>query len=133
MSEIVEFPKKERMIWRCNCGSVHLMLYDDGTTECSLCGVIETAGHWINERKVAPGEPEDYTRKIVQHATVEMARLSVLKRAKDNPGAALIVIERDGAVTISLPDPWYHEPEGRQWLRERIPTVRELLTGGETE
>lgn len=137
MSEIVEFPKRdeeEPMLWQCgSCGGMAWGLRSDHTIECCICGHVsaEAPGWWVPLQQ-AEGDPPEYRRTISRHATPDLARHSVIKAAKDDPEAALVVIHRDGTVTTSAPLEWHHTDEGRQWLLEQMPTVQALLTGCKT-
>lgn len=87
MSNVVGFPKAERLIFTCgHCTCSSFYLYDDGSCECAGCNFVSDGGEWVTPLRDKPKYPEKDDGNAVNTiaiGSVEFARRRVVKRISD--------------------------------------------------
>jgi hypothetical protein len=84
MSNVVDLPKRERLIWTCgHCGCSTFYLYNDQTCECAGCENISDAGEWVTPIESKPRSPEKDNAgslSVIAIGNVNFAKRNVLKK-----------------------------------------------------
>jgi hypothetical protein len=101
---VVDFPKRERMIWLCRCGCSTFYLYDDSTTECAACNLAGDGAEWVKSLADAPRNPDrdDFNSVSIKAiGSVDFAKHSVLKRISNEKDDVRMVAAwfDDGSMT----------------------------------
>lgn len=123
-------PPDDILVFVCgNCGSRNFELYQDGQTECALCGRIGEPGHWHERVKIADGEGPEYTREIVNHGSAEFAKASVMKSAKDADVCAVVVVYSSGRVRAWSDVDRNSDDDRKSWVRRVLTTAANLING----
>lgn len=88
MSEVVDFPKPEHLIWTCgHCGCSTFYLYNDGTSECAGCDFVSDGGEWVTPVADGPKHPEKDNAGSISTIAIgnpEFAKRRVLKKINEN-------------------------------------------------
>lgn len=123
----------EPRIWVCHCGCKHFELFDDGSTKCGICGVVEPHnGRWQDYEDSAPDT--GYTRGIVHVGSADLAKARVLKNGT-MPGAVLaVVVFEDGKIsawngTEALAFTDEQAAVRKAWIRRQLEHAASLLNG----
>lgn len=128
--KIVPFSKKRheaeapRETWTCRCGSQQHYVYSDGSLECYVCGNVTQNGTWSKDNAARLIEDQHEARLVdsSDHATADLARASVLKKAKERSDVAFVFVGYDtGGVSVwrgleATPP----TDEQRAWFRRRV-------------
>jgi hypothetical protein len=139
MSNVVQFGKKPEepedsnpTVWTCgSCGCQNFFLYSDGSTECSLCGSIDTnqRGGWLEQLEPDPEFDEDtQPRENVAHGTEDFARAAVVK-AIDKEAVAIVVLWPTGRIKLWSVFDRSDSEERKGWLRRTLDVAASLALG----
>lgn len=123
MSNVVDLPKRERLIWTCaHCGCSTFYLYNDQTSECAGCEHVSAAGEWVTPILNKPHAPEKDNAgslSVIAIGSIQFAKRNVVKKinARSDEIAMVAAWFEDGSSTS-----WAgaETEEQRQW------TVRKL-------
>lgn len=123
----------EPRIWTCHCGCRTFELYEDGHTECALCGqtTIDENDGWAKIKKAATDATVDTpVRNVDQFDTADFAKASILKSI-DNDTVAIVVIWPTGYIRGWSVFSNYDTPERKDWVKHTLSSAATLLIGGE--
>lgn len=132
---VVAFPKRDqdKVVWRCNCGCMSFLARADGELECCHCQMVVTGdiGEWRSRLPQTPDkteEPDSGDQTVTDLGSSSAALRRALDKADADNTAAVIVLQKDGAITA-----WGDVEPGEQaeWLDRRIADARQLLVGQE--
>lgn len=132
MSNIVEMPRREPLIWVCKCGCSTFKLYDSDEVECAQCGVISPAeAEWVKDPTPKnPAAPASIERVIAVASSVEMTLRRLLK---DDPNKLVVLIAIEGSgKTITWADDC-DTPERIAWLDRQLASARKMLVRGQDD
>jgi hypothetical protein len=130
MSNIIDFQKRERLIWTCgHCGCSTFYLYSDETTECAGCGHASEGGEWVTplaEEKKSPEKNNAGSINSIAIGSVEFAKRRVLKKINDNSGELAFVASwfEDGGMTS-----WSgaQTDEQKDWVVRRLQELAKAI------
>ncbi|HEB51968.1 MAG TPA: hypothetical protein ENI87_01805 [bacterium] len=126
---VVEFPRRDPLIWVCACGGSSFHIYDTGEVECLLCGRMahggEIVGNWAVPARPDPDEPVPETAPLKTRVCDEVvleARKALFGLAE---ALAVVVLADGGRIRV-----FYHQPKDgdqRAWYRERMALATEMI------
>lgn len=133
MSNVVFFPPRqpETVVWRCECGCITHFVRGDDQIECAKCGAVADgdSGSWrrnLPDVPVSAPETQDGDVKITDLNSPEAAFKRTLRKADPDKAFALIVVNRDGSLTV-----WGGDLETeaqRAWFDRKMAEAKALLT-----
>ena len=106
MADVVDFPARPQQIWVCECGCASFDLRSNGTSSCSVCGLVTTGdkGGWFDEIADGPDFPADQEvfRDFNWNGSIEFARHQILQAAADKTARAVVVVWQGERMTCWL-------------------------------
>jgi len=129
VSDVVSFPRRQPLIWICECGCSTFKVFDDQHIECAQCKATASAiGEWVKEPVPAnPATPARVDRVLIASDAPQLVLRRLLKE-KPEDLAVIIAMRQDGDL-ITFADPI--EGEARvAWFDRKMAEVRRLLIGG---
>lgn len=131
---VVQLRKPEEpRIWVCgHCGNTGFLLFEDGSTECKLCGFHdhEPRGRWV-EHVIEDKSYDLPERDITDYATIDLAREAVLRSA-DRDTNVIVVIWPSGRLRVWSRFDHTDSDERKEWLRETLGAAAGLALGKPT-
>ena len=139
MSDVVQFPgaakaapeAKDR-IWTCAlCGCQTFYLYEDGHTECGICGHhgYDASGGWAEQVKPSADFNNEMPKRAnAPYGTADLARAAVLK-AVDDQACALTVIWPTGRIKVWSVFNHRTNQDQKDWLHIAMRNAASLALG----
>jgi hypothetical protein len=119
VTNVVDLPKRERLIWICgHCGCSSFYLYSDQTCECAGCGHVSDGGEWvtpIEDKTKSPEKDNAGSISVVAIGSVQFAKARALKAINSRTNE------------IALVGAWFEDGSSNSWCGAETKDQQELV------
>lgn len=132
MGNVVSLPRRDadRIVWRCDCGCMTFFVRADDELECAQCSVLTRGetGEWRKNLPDVPAkvdETETGDVKVTDLNSASAAIKRVLRKADPDKMFALVVVNRDGSLSVWGGD--LVTDDQREWFDRQMASAKALL------